>query len=190
MPQGAFVKRHRLPKPDCTFYTLGDLKFGTEIDVYGKIIRIIDADKFTKKYCREDTLGQPEPMPSDNYSTVRWVKDHQADAVRNKDTAFKDYVNEEKLDPLECPEFQVKIDECKDAWKNYYNDKGVPYDGSFCMQTLPDETMAGELKGRGHCPLMHDANGKPYPANWITNDQKFPIDEAKNILSEYEENDA
>ena len=93
MPQGAFVKRHRLPKPDCTFYTLGDLKFGTEIDVYGKIIRIIDADKFTKKYCREDTLGQPEPMPSDNYSTVRWVKDHQADAVRNKDTAFKDYVN-------------------------------------------------------------------------------------------------
>ena len=32
-------------------------------------------------------------MPSDNYSTARWVKDHQADAVKNKDTAFKDYVN-------------------------------------------------------------------------------------------------
>jgi hypothetical protein len=117
----------------------------------------------------------PPPPPVDESCT--YSGDNK---TKTNSRSFKDYVNEEKLDPLECPDFQVKIDECKDAWRNYYNDKNVQYDGSFCMQTLPDETMTDELKGRGHCPLMHDANGKPYPANWITNGKRFSPNDAKN----------
>jgi hypothetical protein len=118
----------------------------------------------------------PPPPPPVNESCT-YIGDNN---YPTNPRSFKDYMNEEKLDELECPDVQIKIDECKDAWRNYYTDKGVQYDGSFCMQTLPDETMANELKGRGHCPLMHDADGKPYPANWITNGQSFSIDEAKN----------
>ena len=117
----------------------------------------------------------PAPAPVDENCT--YTGDNKTKTISK---SFKDYVKEEKLDELECPDVQIKIDECKDAWRNYYNDKGVQYDGSFCMQTLPDETIDDKSKGRGHCPLMHDANGKPYPANWITNGQKFTIDDAKN----------
>ena len=123
------------------------------------------------------TPNPPPPAPAPVDENCTYTGDNKTKTISK---SFKDYVKEEKFDKLECPDVQIKIDECKDAWRNYYNDKSVQYDGSFCMQTLPDETMANELNGRGHCPLMHDADGKPYPANWITNGQKFSIDDAKN----------
>jgi len=147
------------------------------------------AAKYT---CVRDSRGNPGSCISGEKGDFNTLKDCQDNCkalgctytgdnkTKTNSRSFKDYANEEKFDTLKCPKFQVKIDECKDAWKNYYDDKNVPYDGSFCMQTLPDETKTDELKGRGHCPFMHNASGKPYPANWITNGQNFTIDEAKN----------
>jgi hypothetical protein len=131
----------------------------------------------TMDACNKICIAPAPPAPAPVDENCTYTGDNKTKTISK---SFKDYVNEEKLDELECPDVQIKIDECKDAWRNYYNDKGVQYDGSFCMQTLPDETIDDKSKGRGHCPLMHDANGKPYPANWITNGQKFTIDDAKN----------
>ena len=55
IPQGerkgtVFLKRHRVPKPDGGFYGVADLNVGTQIDLYGRVFVITDADGFTRKF--------------------------------------------------------------------------------------------------------------------------------------------
>ena len=71
IPQGVFIKRHRIPKPDAAgdeviavfpraapgcllsdlalqFYTYNDLSVNVEIKIYGRTFRLTDADPFTR----------------------------------------------------------------------------------------------------------------------------------------------
>ena len=47
-PQGPFVKRHRIPKADGTFFSPPDLKLGTDITIYARAFHIVSCDDFTK----------------------------------------------------------------------------------------------------------------------------------------------
>jgi len=71
IPQGVFVKRHRVPthKGD-RYITPEDLSFGSEIAVYGRIFRIIDSDEFTKQFhdAIGRPLGDPESHPVDEFT--------------------------------------------------------------------------------------------------------------------------
>eukprot|EP00798_Chlamydomonas_sp_ICE-L_P024281 gene24281-9880_t len=53
IPQGNFVKRHKLTKDDGSFFTPNDFMVGTEVTVYGRTFFLTDADSFT----REKTFG-------------------------------------------------------------------------------------------------------------------------------------
>ena len=105
---------------------------------------------------------------------------------KTKDTprSFSDYVKQPRFDGYPCQEFDKKVEECQTAWRNYNNflneknKTNTPYDGSFCMQTLPDEK--NETLIRGDCPLFRDKDNTMYPANWITNNRTFSIEDAKN----------
>ena len=49
VPQGNFMKRHRVPKDDDpsepdAFYTLDDLNIGAEITIYGRTFHIVDCN--------------------------------------------------------------------------------------------------------------------------------------------------
>jgi hypothetical protein len=46
-PQGPFVKRHRIPKGDGTFFSPADLKMGTDITIYARTFHIVSCDEFT-----------------------------------------------------------------------------------------------------------------------------------------------
>merc|ERR1719311_1466521 len=48
IPQGALVKRHRLPKPEGGYYSIEDLKCGAEMMVYAKRFKITSVDEFTE----------------------------------------------------------------------------------------------------------------------------------------------
>lgn len=48
IPQGTFLKRHRIPKSPTEFFSIADLRLGAEITVYGKVFRITGCDEFTK----------------------------------------------------------------------------------------------------------------------------------------------
>ena len=52
IPQGVFLKRHKLPFTDdqSKYYQWTDLNLGTNLDVYGRIFRIVDCDDFTKRF--------------------------------------------------------------------------------------------------------------------------------------------
>ncbi|EGB07058.1 hypothetical protein AURANDRAFT_1493, partial [Aureococcus anophagefferens] len=59
IPQGAFIRRHRIPKPGFgdAFYSAEDLYVGAELEVYKKRIKIYDCDEFTKQF-----LDQASPQ--------------------------------------------------------------------------------------------------------------------------------
>eukprot|EP00741_Cyanophora_paradoxa_P023424 tig00021582_g22628.t1 len=77
IPQGVFLKRHRVPKaanPN-DFFTLQDLNIGTEVTFYGRTFRIYNCDPFTRSFYEKlgIELGEPEEAPSDAYQTLRTV---------------------------------------------------------------------------------------------------------------------
>jgi len=70
IPQGVFVKRHKVPKPDKNgFFTANDLKVGTNIKVYGRVFRVYDCDGFTRSFYEDNGApqGKAEECPKNMY---------------------------------------------------------------------------------------------------------------------------
>jgi Ca2+-binding EF-hand superfamily protein len=65
IPQGAFIKRHHIPKGRGEFYTVLDFELGTDISFYGRTFRLVDCDAFTAQFFQENglNLGDPEDYP-------------------------------------------------------------------------------------------------------------------------------
>merc|ERR1711988_780055 len=65
IPQGAFEKRHHIPKGRGEFYTVLDFKLGVDITFYARTFRIVDCDAFTAQFFEENSLelGDPEDYP-------------------------------------------------------------------------------------------------------------------------------
>merc|ERR1719174_1980959 len=79
-PQGPFVKRHRIPKDDGSYYSPTDLKMGTEVTIYSRVFRIVACDQFTKFFYEEGglDLGIEEPAPLDNFMETQVYKSETA----------------------------------------------------------------------------------------------------------------
>jgi len=65
IPQGAFVKRHHIPKGRGEFYTILDFTLGSDLTFYGRTFRVVDCDAFTAQFFEENnlSLGEPEDYP-------------------------------------------------------------------------------------------------------------------------------
>ena len=52
VPQGVFLKRHKLPYVDdqSKYYVWRDLNIGINLNVYSRIFRIVDCDDFTRRF--------------------------------------------------------------------------------------------------------------------------------------------
>lgn len=75
IPQGVFLKRHKLPvhgKQDTT-HQWNDFRLGMNLNVYGRVFRIVDCDDFTRRFFSDQgaELGQAEAMPDDKFATTR-----------------------------------------------------------------------------------------------------------------------
>ena len=75
IPQGDFVKRHQIPHPDGGVYKLHDLYLGAELSIYGRVLRIVDADAHAKRryeeFAGEPLRGEAEAYPADKYTLKR-----------------------------------------------------------------------------------------------------------------------
>ena len=71
--QGSFLKRHIIKKKDGQPYGATDIKVGQDVEFYGKIIHIVDADPFTREYLTElgVVLAGAEPFPLDPIETKK-----------------------------------------------------------------------------------------------------------------------
>jgi len=70
IPQGVFIKRHRIPKSNNEFVTLNDLAIGAELSIYGRVFRLVDCDEFTRHFFMQNgiDLGEPEEIPLDPFT--------------------------------------------------------------------------------------------------------------------------
>eukprot|EP00002_Diphylleia_rotans_P008038 TRINITY_DN1772_c0_g1_i1.p1 TRINITY_DN1772_c0_g1~~TRINITY_DN1772_c0_g1_i1.p1 ORF type:complete len:566 (-),score=119.53 TRINITY_DN1772_c0_g1_i1:135-1832(-) len=73
MPLGRLIKRQLLPKNEQEHYGLGDLYCGAELNIYGKVIRIVNCDDFTRQFMTTQGYnpGEAEQPPADAYSEKR-----------------------------------------------------------------------------------------------------------------------
>lgn len=76
IPQGVFIKRHRIPKANNEFLNLNDLYIGGELSIYGRIFRLTDCDDFTRAFFANNgcDLGPPENVPLDPFTKKHTVE--------------------------------------------------------------------------------------------------------------------
>jgi hypothetical protein len=75
IPQGVFLKRHKLPYPEdqSKYYVWRDLNLGINLNVYERIFRIVDCDDFTKRFYANQRvrLNSAEGYPEDLFAKTR-----------------------------------------------------------------------------------------------------------------------
>jgi hypothetical protein len=74
MPQGAFVKRHRMKKRDGSAYTPSDFMVEKEVEIYSRVFKIIACDAATRQYFSREFGVQLQPdtaCPEDPYNAKR-----------------------------------------------------------------------------------------------------------------------
>jgi hypothetical protein len=73
IPQGGFIRRHRIVKDGNSHYTASDFNLGIDITFYGRTIRINDCDQFTAQWY--EAMGRPlndsEGVPDDPYTKLQ-----------------------------------------------------------------------------------------------------------------------
>jgi hypothetical protein len=74
VPQGNLIRRHRIPKSDGSdeHIKAEDLTVGMELTIYGKTMKVIDCDSFTRRYALENGYEQGDalPVPDDNFAVA------------------------------------------------------------------------------------------------------------------------
>ena len=70
------MKRHKVPMPNLTppqYYTWRDLNLKCNIEVYGRVFRIIDCDDFTRSFFSNEgfALNVAEQYPADPFVQTR-----------------------------------------------------------------------------------------------------------------------
>ncbi|XP_018364525.1 PREDICTED: EF-hand domain-containing family member C2-like [Trachymyrmex cornetzi] len=76
LEQGILVRRQRIPIPDAVkyrYYDILDLNVGKEPEIYGRVYKIVDCDKFTRQFLNRMGIPVPDPIdiPQDSYNEIR-----------------------------------------------------------------------------------------------------------------------
>lgn len=81
IPQGTLVRRHRFPAVGGGYVKPADFRVGSTFTVYGKTFMLTDCDQFTREWCLENGMEQPDPEDEefDQFTATR-------EAMRTKKT--------------------------------------------------------------------------------------------------------
>ncbi|KAL6255776.1 hypothetical protein P5V15_013019 [Pogonomyrmex californicus] len=76
LEQGVLVRRQRIPIPDPVkyrYYDVLDLNVGKEPEIYGRVYKIVDCDKFTRQFLNRMGISVPDPIdiPKDPYHEIQ-----------------------------------------------------------------------------------------------------------------------
>lgn len=76
VPQGNFMRRHKVPKDDDSFFTLDDLEIDSFITIYRRTFHIVGANSSTLKFLHATREHVPEMVdfPMDRYENERAAK--------------------------------------------------------------------------------------------------------------------
>ena len=76
IPQGTLIRRHRIPLPppdETRFFCFENFNIGVELEFYGKVFHLTNADKFTVNFLTKMgvKVGEPSNVPVDPHTTIR-----------------------------------------------------------------------------------------------------------------------
>ena len=64
IPQGVFLKRHRVPKADGSPVGVEDFLIGGELEVYGRMFTLLSCDGFTREFLTNSGITVPDDLPA------------------------------------------------------------------------------------------------------------------------------
>eukprot|EP00824_Muranothrix_gubernata_P018084 TRINITY_DN36979_c0_g1_i1.p1 TRINITY_DN36979_c0_g1~~TRINITY_DN36979_c0_g1_i1.p1 ORF type:complete len:694 (-),score=158.09 TRINITY_DN36979_c0_g1_i1:27-1916(-) len=110
VPQGALIRRHRIPKPHCSeeSYTFSDFNIGAEVTFYGKVFHIINCDGFTRAFLSGQGLSVPAPEESPRDAIVDKLETKRGRQIRGParrledDKLFRFLQNDKKVLRFYC----------------------------------------------------------------------------------------
>ncbi|KAG8235664.1 hypothetical protein J437_LFUL016037 [Ladona fulva] len=87
IPQGTLIHRQRIQKSsthDDSFYDIADLNIGKEVELFGRVFKIIDCDRFTRVFLNRIGIPVPDPVqcPEDSYMKIREKEKLQLEASK------------------------------------------------------------------------------------------------------------
>ncbi|XP_078033235.1 EF-hand domain-containing family member C2 [Augochlora pura] len=76
LEQGVLLKRQRVPMPNPAkyrYYDILDLNIGKEPEIFGRVYKIVDCDKFTRRFLNRMGIPVPDPIniPKDPYTELQ-----------------------------------------------------------------------------------------------------------------------
>ncbi|XP_012262352.2 EF-hand domain-containing family member C2-like [Athalia rosae] len=102
LEQGVLVRRQRIPMPDPVryrYYDILDLNIGKEPEFFARVYKIVDCDKFTRRFLNRCGIPVPDPIeiPRDPYNERRKVEVFSKKPNRKMDTLAKFLSNDRKV---------------------------------------------------------------------------------------------
>eukprot|EP00993_Chasmostoma_nieuportense_P002401 NODE_319_length_2416_cov_30.574050_g297_i0.p1 GENE.NODE_319_length_2416_cov_30.574050_g297_i0~~NODE_319_length_2416_cov_30.574050_g297_i0.p1 ORF type:complete len:755 (-),score=240.05 NODE_319_length_2416_cov_30.574050_g297_i0:151-2376(-) len=93
--QGALIKRHAIPGPNGETYSYEHFNIGAQLSFYGKTLKLVDCDLFTRKFLTGVGIEVPEPeeFPGDNYTRLRQQVGASMVARKHKQGDNNDFVS-------------------------------------------------------------------------------------------------
>ncbi|XP_001603780.2 EF-hand domain-containing family member C2 [Nasonia vitripennis] len=117
LEQGVLVRRQRIPLPDPVkyrYFDILDLNIGKEPQIYGRVYKIIDCDKFTRRFLNRMGIPVPDPLPAPADPTYE----------RQKSATVSEKSHQKKPDSL--GNF-LKFDRKVLRFFGYWDDSDSPY---------------------------------------------------------------
>ncbi|XP_043275434.1 EF-hand domain-containing family member C2-like [Venturia canescens] len=104
LEQGVLLRRQRIPLPSPVknrYYDILDLNIGKEPEIFGRVYRIVDCDKFTRRFLTRMGIPVPDPIeiPNDHYNERREMFQYKFAKKPNRrsDTLGKFLKNDRKV---------------------------------------------------------------------------------------------
>ncbi|KAK9810289.1 hypothetical protein WJX72_008124 [[Myrmecia] bisecta] len=78
LPQGVFIRRHRIEKPGGGYFGIPDFVVGQSVTMYGRVFQIVDADSHTRSYLagQGSDVSGAEAYPNDPFETKKLSMTH------------------------------------------------------------------------------------------------------------------
>ena len=76
IPQGTLISRQRIPYPaprNSDFYDILDFNIGKEVELYGRVYKVTNCDRYTRHFLNRLGIHVPDPIPvpPDPYAEIR-----------------------------------------------------------------------------------------------------------------------
>ena len=206
IPQGCFLSRGKVKKPDGNFLQFSDFLVGNNVIIYSKSIKIYDADQFTRDFFSQNgiTLLPKQEVPIDPFiqkitTKPKIIKDHlmkdyleysmgggkvksSKQFLENDRKVLRYYAKFEGLKYI--IHYYLSDDTVEIREVNYNNSGRDPFPLLLSRNKLPKKFFIPQLGEEGPTDFYKDSDIEPFMTLWAFN-RPFTILGCDEFTAEY-----